>query len=362
MAAGREKTMVNILRSVLSGNAVRVNALAHLAFGLALAAAYAVALFAAVGLPLITVGSVATLAIIASACVQLYRPPSSRRAVWAYAALDMALFSYLIWSMALLYYGKVPAALEAPTYLFLFPLLALYLLHFDHRLILLAGGILLGGRVAIDIAGIVAGGTFTVSYYWAMESKFISIAGEIESLLAITVYVLVLALIAFRMQQADGADTPLSASVAPQSAPVAGGSGRTHILIAEDSAVNMMVIGNMLSDSRFQLIMTEDGREAVETFRRMAEEGTPPDIILLDIEMPEMDGHEAARQIRAMEGEFDLFPRPVIAVTALGNEENRAASLAAGMDDHLVKPVQRPVLLAAITHALARRRNRNGMR
>ena len=78
-----------------------------------------------------------------------------------------------------------------------------------------------------------------------------------------------------------------------------------------------------------------------------------PDIILLNVMMPEMDGYEAARRIRAS-GAADAATVPIIALTANAFAEDRKACLEAGMDDHLVKPLE----LDSLRAALARWTNR----
>lgn len=332
-------------------------AVLQIAFGALLFIGYGAGLIFATGLPTVTAGSVGIVLFLASAVAQYIRTPVSRAEVWAFAALSVLLFSFLIWSIAILYGGLVSAATGAPTFMFLFALLVLYGFHTDPKLVMFSGGVAVGARLAMDIAGLLAGGTFTTSYYWAASSRFITPLGELEILLALSVFTVLLSWLSGRweLSQAKAVaavreEMEQRRAAAPSSADV------TTILIAEDSSVNMMVLSNMLGDPRFNLVMTEDGADAVKAFTRMVEEGAPPDIILLDIEMPEMDGREAATLIRQAESQAGIAPRPIIAVTALGNEENRQASLAAGMDDHLVKPVQKPALLAGITHALARRR------
>ncbi|NHK27317.1 response regulator [Parvularcula flava] len=332
-------------------------AVLQIAFGVLLLLGYGAGLVFGTGLPVITAGSVGIVLFLVCAVAQYIRTPVSRAEVWAFAGLSILLFSFLIWSIALLYGGLVSAATGAPTFMFLFALLVLYGFHTDPKLVMFTGGVAVGARLAMDLTGLVAGGTFTTSYYWASSSRFITPMGELEILLALSVFTVLLSWLAGRweLKQARAVaavreELEKRHTAAPSSADV------TTILIAEDSSVNMMVLSNMLGDPRFNLVMTEDGAEAVKTFIRMVEEGGPPDVVLLDIEMPEMDGHEAAMLIRQAESDAGIDPRPIIAVTALGNEENRQASLAAGMDDHLVKPVQKPALLAGIAHALARRR------
>ena len=126
-----------------------------------------------------------------------------------------------------------------------------------------------------------------------------------------------------------------------------------RVLVGEDSQVNMMVIEKLLSGPDFELFMAEDGEEAVQLFKKMEAQGQRPDIILLDIEMPAMTGHEATVEIRKLEQEKNLPMHPIIAVTALSDHTDVAASREAGMNDHLVKPIKKDILLTSIAKVLA---------
>ena len=106
-----------------------------------------------------------------------------------------------------------------------------------------------------------------------------------------------------------------------------------HVLLAEDNAVNALVAEAVLRQLGLEVTLVEDGARAVEAFRNGR-----PDLVLLDCQMPVMDGLEAARRIRAVEV-AEGWPRtPMVALTANAFEGDRARSLAAGMDDHLAKP------------------------
>jgi CheY-like chemotaxis protein len=79
---------------------------------------------------------------------------------------------------------------------------------------------------------------------------------------------------------------------------------------------------------------------------------SPPDLVLLDCQMPVMDGFEAARRIREHEGEQGLPRTPVVALTANALQGDREHSLAAGMDDHLAKPFRDEELRALLRRHL----------
>jgi CheY-like chemotaxis protein/anti-sigma regulatory factor (Ser/Thr protein kinase) len=111
------------------------------------------------------------------------------------------------------------------------------------------------------------------------------------------------------------------------------------VLVAEDNRTNRLLIEKYLKDTALALSFAVDGRQAVETARRER-----PDVILMDMSMPEMDGLEAARHIPAPPG-----PQPIIvALTANAFAADREACLAAGMNDFLAKPVRRTQLLATL--------------
>lgn len=106
-----------------------------------------------------------------------------------------------------------------------------------------------------------------------------------------------------------------------------------RILVAEDSAVNQKLIVTLLARMGYRADVAADGKEALDALRRQ-----PYDTVLMDIQMPTMDGLEATRRIRAQWTE-QMRPR-IIALTANAMSEDREACLQAGMDDYLAKPIQ----------------------
>lgn len=118
-----------------------------------------------------------------------------------------------------------------------------------------------------------------------------------------------------------------------------------RILLAEDNRMNQIIAKHLLKDSGAELIIAENGCVACETL-----EANDPgyfDLILMDIQMPIMDGYTAARNIRNSERK-DLAALPIIAMTADAFEEDRENALAAGMNDHVSKPVEAEKLFAAL--------------
>ena len=108
---------------------------------------------------------------------------------------------------------------------------------------------------------------------------------------------------------------------------------RGRILLAEDNPVNQAVAIGMLSDLGIEVLVAANGREAVE--KVSAEDF---DVVLMDCQMPIMDGFEATRTIRRVETEQGKAPIPVIAVTANALKGDREHCLSAGMDEYLTKP------------------------
>jgi CheY-like chemotaxis protein len=121
-----------------------------------------------------------------------------------------------------------------------------------------------------------------------------------------------------------------------------------HVLVAEDNAVNAMVIESFLSSLGLSMTLVNDGRQAVEAATRGAT-GEKFSLILMDLHMPVMDGYEAAEQIRAWEATHKQPRRPIVALTADAFEEDRKRCQAVGMDDFLTKPISMDALKAALS-------------
>jgi len=114
------------------------------------------------------------------------------------------------------------------------------------------------------------------------------------------------------------------------------------ILVAEDTPFNQTFILRLLEKNGFQTILVENGRQAVERF------GTDSfDTILMDVQMPEMDGFDATREIRKLETQKGGHI-PIIAMTAYATEGDRERCLAAGMDDYVSKPISAAKLFKTI--------------
>ncbi len=111
---------------------------------------------------------------------------------------------------------------------------------------------------------------------------------------------------------------------------------KLHVLVAEDNSVNQLVIKGILYKLGVKSSIVNNGLEVVEAIRK--NEHTYH-MILMDCEMPELDGYRATKQIRQYEESCHLQPMPIIALTAHAAEKHREKSLQAGMNDHITKPV-----------------------
>ncbi len=118
------------------------------------------------------------------------------------------------------------------------------------------------------------------------------------------------------------------------------------ILLAEDNPINQIVAASILDEMAYKVELAENGRQAVEALRKKAY-----DVIFMDMQMPEMDGLEATRYIRA---EFPPDRQPIIiAMTANAMDGDKQECLDAGMNDYISKPVLPEAVEAALQRSLA---------
>jgi CheY-like chemotaxis protein len=129
---------------------------------------------------------------------------------------------------------------------------------------------------------------------------------------------------------------------APPTAPAETASGPRRILLVEDNAVNRRVIVGLLQKHGHTIESAENGREALCALAK-----SNYDLVLMDVQMPVMDGLEATRRIRAMESR-GAQRLPVVGLTALAMKGDREICLGAGMDECIHKPIDLPSLLKAI--------------
>jgi PAS domain S-box-containing protein len=134
---------------------------------------------------------------------------------------------------------------------------------------------------------------------------------------------------------------------APSIAP--GGNGLS-ILVAEDNDINALLARALLVKLGHRPTMAANGTAAVECWLNARAAGEPFDRVLMDLQMPGMDGLEAARRIRRHEAEDDSPRTPIIALTANVSAEDREACSAAGMDGFVIKPLDRDRLAAVLAN------------
>jgi CheY-like chemotaxis protein len=111
------------------------------------------------------------------------------------------------------------------------------------------------------------------------------------------------------------------------------------VLLVEDNAVNRMIGAEMLKSFGVEVMEAEDGAQAVALLEQQR-----VDLVLMDIQMPVLDGYAATRQAREREAKLRLPRVPIVALTANAFDEDAAQAMAAGMDAHLAKPYSREQL------------------
>jgi len=115
------------------------------------------------------------------------------------------------------------------------------------------------------------------------------------------------------------------------------------ILIVDDNPINQKVFQTVLRTANYDADVAADGAQAVERFSSLK-----PDLILMDVSMPVMDGYDATRAIRSLE-DADSRHTPIIACTALTAEADKKLCFQSGMDDYISKPVKPEHLLSLIS-------------
>ena len=113
------------------------------------------------------------------------------------------------------------------------------------------------------------------------------------------------------------------------------------ILVAEDNEINALLARALLTRLGHRPTIAGNGEAAVKSWLAARAAGAPYDLVLMDVQMPGMDGLEAARSIRAAEAQAGNERTRMLALTANVQAEDREAALAAGLDDLLVKPLDR---------------------
>lgn len=127
------------------------------------------------------------------------------------------------------------------------------------------------------------------------------------------------------------------------------GISQLRVLVVEDNPINQMIIAGLLRKLGINPRMAGSGADALDTVRETHHE---LDLILMDCEMPIMDGYQTTRAIRSLEKHLNLAELPIIALTAHALPEHREACLAAGMTDYLTKPLMLNALVSMLSSQL----------
>jgi CheY-like chemotaxis protein len=131
-------------------------------------------------------------------------------------------------------------------------------------------------------------------------------------------------------------------------APPAARACGLSVLVAEDNEINALLMRSLLGRLGHQAVITTNGEEAFESWLAAKTAGTPYDLVLMDIQMPELDGIETTKRIREREAAEAAARTPILALTANTLVEDRYTCFEAGMDGFLVKPLDREKLADAL--------------
>ncbi|MBK7875521.1 MAG: response regulator [Planctomycetes bacterium] len=127
---------------------------------------------------------------------------------------------------------------------------------------------------------------------------------------------------------------------------------QTRVLLVEDVPSTQKLFRAFLETAGAEVVLAENGREALELVQQAEEAARPFDVVLMDIQMPELDGHAATRELRARG-----YTRPIVAVTAHAMTGDREACLAAGCNDYASKPLGRKALVELCVQHVCRHAN-----
>jgi PAS domain S-box-containing protein len=153
----------------------------------------------------------------------------------------------------------------------------------------------------------------------------------------------------------DLAGEALIEAIDPQHTPATAPSPGLSVLVAEDNEINALLMRSLLARLGHHAVISTNGEAALESWLAAKSAGTPYDLVLMDIQMPRLDGIETTRQIRAREAGQAGWRTPVLALTANTLVEDRYACFEAGMDGFLIKPLDREKLAEALAGLAAAR-------
>ncbi|WP_065754639.1 ATP-binding protein [Bradyrhizobium paxllaeri] len=155
--------------------------------------------------------------------------------------------------------------------------------------------------------------------------------------------------LAARLMAAPEVNSPsLDPAIDPIDQPAASSAKGLSILVAEDNQINALLIRSLLGRLGHHAMITTNGAEALESWLAAKSAGTPYDLVLMDIQMPQLDGIETTKRIRSLEAGEPTSRTPILALTANTLVEDRYACFEAGMDGFLIKPLDREKLAEAL--------------
>jgi CheY-like chemotaxis protein len=138
-------------------------------------------------------------------------------------------------------------------------------------------------------------------------------------------------------------------------APIKTPTSGLSILVAEDNEINALLMRSLLTKLGHRVVIAVHGEAALESWLAASSAGTPYDLVLMDIQMPQLDGIEATKRIRAHEATTGGQHTPILALTANTLVEDRYACFEAGMNGFLIKPLDREKLDEALAGLAAAR-------
>jgi PAS domain S-box-containing protein len=162
--------------------------------------------------------------------------------------------------------------------------------------------------------------------------------------------------LAARLTTAPEVTAPnLEPAIDPIETPAARSARGLSILVAEDNQINALLIRSLLGRLGHDTVITTNGTEALESWLSAKAAGTPYDLVLMDIQMPQLNGIETTKRMRLLEAGEPGGRTPILALTANTLVEDRYACFEAGMDGFLIKPLDREKLAEALAGLVASR-------
>jgi PAS domain S-box-containing protein len=152
-----------------------------------------------------------------------------------------------------------------------------------------------------------------------------------------------------------GDDAAFGPELVPSETPALKLPPKLSVLVAEDNEINALLMRSLLVRLGHRVVITTNGEQALESWQAAEAAGAPYDLVLMDIQMPKLDGIETTQRIRALEAGHRARATPILALTANTLVEDRYACFEAGMDGFLVKPLDREKLSEALANLAASR-------